>query len=187
MKISFCFTLLLLLLAACKQAPRPDGDSMINYPDMEMILHENLEPYQHEPYTFKLTTVIDGKKDTSFLKASQVDWDEWKRPFLQANLYQKKLDKYYDIDVFTDTVLGKMTLLLSALDPKAITSKMSVMARTSDNKIMSVYAETRDAGFISTREYKLLFVNGKTLQVQETRKYPFMDVKRTVKTLSFLN
>lgn len=184
---AFPALLLLLLFAACKPSPKPDGDSMVNYPDMDMILRENLEPYQHEPYTFKLTTVSNGKKDSSFLKASQVDWDEWKRPFLQANLYQKKLDKCYDIDVFTDTVLGKITLMLSALDPKAITSRMSVMARSSDNKIMSVYAETRDAGFIATHEYKLLFVNGKTLQIQETSKYPFMDPMRSVRTLSFLN
>ncbi len=176
-----------LFFFACGNKTVYDGDSMMNYPDMELILHENLEPYQKEPYTFKLMTIENGKKDSVFLKAKDVDWDALKAPFLKANLFQKKLDKHYDINVFTDTVLNKMTLLLTAIDTKDITSKMSITAKTSDNKIMTLYAETRDAGVFTTIEYKLLFVNKKTLQVQEIRKYPFMDVKRKVQTLTFLN
>jgi hypothetical protein len=55
------------------------------------------------------------------------------------------------------------------------------------NKIMTLYAETRDAGFFITTEYKLLFVNKRTLQVQETTKYPFMKARTKVQTLTFLN
>jgi hypothetical protein len=116
-----------------------------------------------------------------------VNWDDLKQPFLKANLFQEKLDKHYSIEVFTDTLLNKRTMLLTSLDPKAITSKMSITSKTNDNKILTIYAETRDAGFFMTREYKLLFVNGKTLQVQELKKNPFMKIKKTIKTLTFLN
>ena len=176
-----------ILFIACNKEGKYDGDSMINYPDMELILKENLESYQKAPYTFKLITLENGKKDSSFLKASEVVWKELTAPFLKANLYQKKLDKHYDINVFTDTLYGKMTMLLTSIDPKAITSKMSITAKSGSNKIMTVYAETRDAGFLTTKEYKLLYVVGKTLQIQEATKYPFMDVKKRIRTLSFLN
>jgi len=176
-----------ILSIACNKEEKYDGDSMINYPDMELILKENLEPYQKTPYTFKLMTIENGKKDSVFLKASEVAWKELKAPFLKANLYQKKLDKHYDINVFTDTLYGKMTMLLTSIDPKAITSKLSITAKSGTNNIMTIYAETHDAGFFITKEYKLLYVVGKTLQVQEAKKYPFMDVKKTIKTLSFLN
>jgi hypothetical protein len=77
--------------------------------------------------------------------------------------------------------------LLTAIDPNEITSKMSITAKKPENKIMTLYAETRDAGFFITTEYKLLFVNKRTLQVQETTKYPFMKARTKVQTLTFLN
>jgi ABC-type polar amino acid transport system ATPase subunit len=80
-----------------------------------------------------------------------------------------------------------LTLLLTAIDPNEITSKMSITAKKPENKIMTLYAETRDAGFFTTTEYKLLFVNKRTLQVQETTKYPFMKARTKVQTLTFLN
>ncbi len=181
------FLLLTLFVSACGTKKVYDGDSLMNYPDVAMIFKENVEPYQTAPYTFKLMTIENGKKDSGFLKAKDVDWDALKAPFLKANLHQRKLDKHYNINVFIDTIYNKMTLLLTAIDPKDITAKMSITAKTSDNKIMTLYAETRDAGFFATTEYKLLFVNKKTLQVQETKKYPFMDTKRKVQTLTFLN
>lgn len=178
----FCISIL-----SCGNKKKYNGDSIMNYPDMELLFKQNLEPFQKPPYTFKLISNIDGKKDSSFLKANEVNWDDLKQPFLKANLFQEKLDKHYSIEVFTDTLLNKRTMLLTSLDPKAITSKMSITSKTNDNKILTIYAETRDAGFFMTREYKLLFVNGKTLQVQELKKNPFMKIKKTIKTLTFLN
>jgi len=183
----FLWILFSLCMSACGPAKVYDGDSMVNYPDVAMIFDDNLAPYQKAPYTFKLITIEHGQKDSSFLKAKDVDWDALKAPFLKANLYQKKLDKHYDINVFTDTIYNKLTLLLTAIDPNEITSKMSITAKKPENKIMTLYAETRDAGFFTTTEYKLLFVNKRTLQVQETKKYPFMKARTKVQTLTFLN
>ena len=174
-------------MSACGPDKVYDFDSLVNYPDVAMIFNDNLAPYQKAPYTFKLMTIEHGRKDSSFLKAKDVDWDDLKAPFLKANLYQKKLDKHYDINVFTDTIYNKLTLLLTAIDPNEITSKMSITAKKPENKIMTLYAETRDAGFFTTTEYKLLFVNKRTLQVQETKKYPFMKARTKVQTLTFLN
>jgi hypothetical protein len=181
------FILVSVLLFACGNKKVYNGDSMMNYPDMVLILKENLQPYQKDPFTFKLITIENGKKDSAFLKAKEVDWESLKSPFLKANVFQKKLDKHYRIDVLTDTLYNKITMLLTATEPSDITSTMSITARSADNKILSVYAETRDAGFLVSTEYKLLYVNGRTLQVQEVKKYPFMDAKRKVQTLTFLN
>jgi hypothetical protein len=176
-----------LVFNHCKPTAEYDGDSVLNYPDVNMILDENLKPYQKEPYTFKIIHIEGERKDSVFQKASDIDWAEWEAPFRKANLFQNKLDKHYDIDVINDTVYGKMTLILTALDPKDITTKMNIQARLSDNEIMSLYAEVRDAGFFTTTEYKLLFVNKQSLQIQEVKKTPFSGVKQHIRTLYFLN
>ena len=143
---------------ACKKKEVHNGDGLMNYPDVEMIFRKNLQPFQQAPHTFKLLQIENGKRDSSFLKAKEVDWDDWKKPFLHANLYRKELDGHYAIDVITDTTYGKLTMLLSPLHTDEVTRTMSLTARLSDNRILSLYAETREAGFFLTREYKLLFV-----------------------------
>ncbi|MBK7764069.1 MAG: hypothetical protein IPI46_12115 [Bacteroidetes bacterium] len=185
--VGLLFLFALILNLSCVQKKKFDGDTITNYPDIHMIFRQYLAPYQKEPYTFKLTITENGKKDSTFLKAKEVDWKKFEKPFLQANLFQEKLDGHYVIDVLHDTLHGNMTMLLSSLDPQAITSKMSITATTLQNKILTLYAETHDAGFITSTEYKLLYVVGKTLQVQEISKTPFSGVKHTVSTLSFLN
>lgn len=178
---------MILTIISCSNKNDFEGDSVSNYPDMAMLLKNNLEPYQQSPYTFMLSTRVNGKKDSSILKAEQVDWKAITEPFLKANLYQKELDGHYKIDIMTDTIYGKSTMLLTSLDPKAITSRLSINARLEDNKILSIYAETRDAGVLNTTEHKLLYVNGKSIQDIETIKHPFSDAKVTIRTLTFLN
>jgi hypothetical protein len=179
--------LVILLFISCSKEKEYEGDSIKNYPDMEKIFKENLEPFQKRPHTFKLVRIENGKKDSSFLKAADVKWEELKSPFLKANLHKNELDKHYKINVFTDTLYSKMTMLLTAIDKNEITSKMSVTMKAADNSIQTVYAEARDAGIFTTKEYKLLFVDRKTLQVQETTKYPFSDDNLKIQTLTFMN
>ncbi|MBL7766136.1 MAG: hypothetical protein JNJ58_08595 [Chitinophagaceae bacterium] len=176
-----------MLLHSCKGRKNYDGDSVVNYPDMKMVFEENLKSYEQDPYTYKLIQSDGSEKDTSYLKAKDVKWKDLKKQFLEANLYRKELDKHYKIDIFHDTLYGTLTMLLTALDPDAYTSSFSLKARSSDNKIISVYIEARDAGFFSTTEYKLLFVNGRTLQVQESIKRLFGSRKERLTKLVFLN
>lgn len=185
--LGLVFITTLLFTFSCKQKKQYDGEKITNYPDINMIFRQYLAPYQKEPYTFKLMITENGKKDSSFQKAKEVDWEKLEKPFHQANLFQEKLDGHYTIDVLHDTLHSKMTMLLTSLNPQDITSTMSITATSLDNKIQTLYAETRDAGFFTTTEYKLLYVVGKTLQVQEITKTPFSGVQHKVSTLSFLN
>jgi hypothetical protein len=160
---------------------------MINYPDMNMILHDYLEPFQKEPYTFRKITIENDKRDTTYLKAKEIDWVVLKKPFLDASLYDKKLDKHYKIDMITDTTTSALTIIYSALSPDDITQTLSIKASQADNKVQSVYAETNNAGFFSSKQYKLLYVFKKTIQIQEYSKSPFSKQKQKITTITFLN
>lgn len=184
--LSLVSLVLILFLSAC-HSKTYDGDSITNYPDIKVIFRKYLKPYQQAPYTFALLTNRDGKKDSVYYKAKEVDWAALEKPFYAANLYQNKLDKHYRIDIMNDTLTAKMTLLLTALDPKEYTSNMSITATTADNSIQTLYAECRDAGIWNTTEYKLLYVVGKSIQIQEISKSPLSGLKHTVTTLRFLN
>lgn len=184
---SSLFLIVVLEMSSCKSKTTYHGDSMINYPDMEMILHDNVEPFEKEPYTFRMVTIENNKKDTTYLHAKEVKWKTIKQPFLDASLYKKELDRQYKIDVITDTLTSTMTMIYTSLNPENLTSNLSIKANLADSKVKSIYAETKDAGFFSSTEYKLLLVNQKTIQIQELSKKPFSSLKQKVTTLTYLN
>ncbi len=186
--LTYIFLLIIFIqLFSCKSKTAYLGDSMINYPDLNLIVHDYIEPYQKEPYTFRLVTIENDKRDTAFLHAKEVKWDEIKQPFIDANLYKKEFDKQYKIDAITDTLTSTLSLIFTSLNHENLTSKLSIKANLADNNIQSLYAETNDAGFFTSKAYKLLFVNKKTIQIQESNKKPFSSLKNKITTLTFLN
>ncbi len=183
----FILFITFIQLVSCNRNTEYQGDSMVNYPDLNLIMHDYVEPYEKEPYTYRLVTIENDKRDTSFLHAKDVNWHDIKQPFLEANLYQKKLDKQYKIDAITDTLTSTLSLIFTSLNHKNLTSKLSIKANLADNNIQSIYAETSDAGFFTSKESKLLFVNKRTIQLQESSKKPFSALKNKITTLTFLN
>jgi len=178
---------IIILFTACKSHTDYGGDSMVNYPDMEMIWRENVTPYQQDPHTFRLVVQQNKKADTTYPKANQVDWASLKKPFQEASINQVSLDHHYSLDVFIDSASSSSTLLLSAISPKDFTKKMSVSAPNGEHQIKTLYAEANESGFFSSKAYKLLLVRGKTIQIQESSKRPFSSLKTKVTTLTFLN
>ncbi len=160
---------------------------MQNYPDMNLIMKDYLLQYEKLPNTFQKINITNGKKDSAYIKADDINWKEINTLFEQASLYQKKLDRQYTITVISDTLNPVMNILYTSINPDNLTQKLSINAETVDNKIRSVYWETRDEGFFSSEEKKVLYVVGKTLQIQEFSKKPFSSAKNKITRYVFLN
>lgn len=175
-----------LLLSACSEKEY-QGDAVLNYPDMQVILNDYLKPYEKAPNTFREVQWEGKTRDTAFRSAADMPWKKIEETFLQANLFDSTLDRQYKIDVLTDTINSNMSMVYTSLNPANAATKLVIKASLYDNKIRSLYAEVRDAGFFASTEYKLLYLPGKTIQIQEMRKRPFSDPRRKVTTWSFLS
>lgn len=182
--LGYLFCIAVFMMVSC-QDKEYNGDSIVNYPDMNVLLKENLDPYQQEPYSFQLNTIKDGKKDSVFMKANQVDWKAIREPFMKANVFNPTYDGKYKVDVITDTIYGRMTMMCTSLDIKLPTSKVTITARTADNKVTSIYAEMREVSMFKSTEYKLLYSVGKQIQIQELEKRSLSKASSTIKTLLF--
>ena len=80
-----------------------------------------------------------------------------------------------------------MTLLYTSINPKNEVQKLSINAENTDNKIKSIYWESRNDGFFNSEEKKVLYVVGQTLQIQEFSKKPFVSAKKKIIQYVFLN
>ncbi|HQW47792.1 MAG: hypothetical protein IPH46_11715 [Bacteroidetes bacterium] len=172
---------------ACNNSNKYQGDSILNYPDMQLIIKDYLLEYEKLPNTFLKLHIENGKKDSTYVNATQIDWKEINGLFEKANLYQKQLDKQYIITVISDTLNPIMTLLYTSINPKNEVQKLSINAENTDNKIKSIYWESRNDGFFNSEEKKVLYVVGQTLQIQEFSKKPFVSAKKKIIQYVFLN
>lgn len=181
------FILLVLNWIACTSKTEYNGASMINYPDMKVLLDQFMGPYKKEPYSFRQVVRDGDKQDTLFVKAKDVKWSDIESKFMKASLFDKKLDKQYQIDILEDTVASSLTVMYNSLNPKNPTSKLNIKSTQDNSQVLSIYAEVADQGFFVSEEYKLLYVPRKTIQIQEAVKKPFSSLKRKVTTYTFLN
>lgn len=175
--------LLTLALLSCGKKTVYNGDSMNNYPDIQLILNDYLD--EDEPFVYTKIHMIDDKKDTSFVKGPSMPWKEIKETFLATNIYDSCFDQKYIIDVLQDTSTRAFTLHFKALSPELFTQIISINSNSDDRKIRSVYIETADPGLFSSTYQRLLFIPGKTIQIQERKKKLFSKEKTNVTTYKF--
>ncbi len=182
-----CLFACILMNSCAMQEQEFGGESVNNYPNNHKLFEQYMQPYEKEPYTVMQVNRVDKKNDTTYLPVSKVNWQEWNQPFLDADISKKELDKHYSISVTSDTISASLTLVFTSLNPENLTQKISITRSTAGDVVKNVYMETRDLGFLSSKEYKISFIPAKSIQIQERIKKPFSNMKSRVRTLYFLN
>lgn len=184
---STLFVLIVLMVISCGNKKNYDGNSMINYPDMEFIMNDYLTPFEASNQVYQELVIHDKQKDSSQKTTNQIDWNSIHHLFKEANLYQQVFDKQYSISVIRDTLDPLMTIIYTSINPNNLVQKMSIRALSDNNKINSIYWETNKHGFMSREDKKVLFVVGKTIQIQEFEKKPLSKSKQKITQYNLLN
>lgn len=178
---------LLTNLYSCTSNTKYAGNDMINYPDINLLLDQTLRPFEKEPNSFRKVIRTQTTNDTTYHKANEIKWKEVEYPFLQSSFFDKKYDKQYKIDILEDTLSTTLTVMYTSLNPKNPTQKMTIRTGQPDNKVLSIYIEYNDIGFLTSQNYKLLYLPQRTIQIQDISKKPFSEMTTKITTYTFLN
>lgn len=176
----------LLFIAACKHKT-PHGVGYRNYPDMNMIVRDNLSPFKTFPKDFLLITGFGAQKDSQRMAAKKIDWSYFESALLKTNIYGKEFDHYYTITPVSEEMSTTITYVYESTDKTLPTKKIQVVLDAFDNKVQSIYIDYSNPGFFSSESYRILFVYGKFIQVQERSKRAFQKIKESVKQINFMD
>ncbi len=191
MKTRFSYSVFVLILAffvhSCAEKQEWSGDSYINYPDMEMIVEENIKPMQASSKSFRQIVKEGDKQDTIYVKSGEVNWQTVNELFTKSTLFNKDLDKQYTIDVLTDTVHSIMSVVYTSLNAELPVKLLTIKSSIDDRKISSVYVELTEDHLGGFENHKLLFVRNKSLQMQLHSKKPLKDDLYVTTTWTCLN
>lgn len=168
------FFFFLLFAAACAPAPpsteddRPRDGSDSYFP-LTYYIREQYALYFGEPFMVERILTLNGKRDSSLIRAGDADWAAIVQPFFTADISPKRFVGKYEYSQFDDLATSQRIRSYEAKEPGLRTRQLLVNTDLeNDHLVRSVFIATREESFWSTREQKLYYMPGRHISISET-------------------
>jgi hypothetical protein len=182
------FIALSIIAFGCKQKPQQQDQVTADkgtYFSIKQFVQDQWNTFHGEPITFIKTVTENGKTDSSYVNAYNLEWGEIFKIFFASDISDKKYLNHYDFSMFEDDGTATRNFYYEAKDKDLFTRKLMISADQTNNKIRSIYIETQKDGWTSYSQ-KLYYAPMKVIQIQESKK-PFIGhIKETVTEYHFL-
>ena len=158
-----------LILSGCKknkQEETQDTDEG-SYFSIRMFARDQFSVFGEQPFTLEKIVVLNGQRDSSMVHATDVDWAGVLRIFFEADISDKKFLDRYSFSVLEDDVTDTRTYLYEAKEEDLFTRSLQINADPVNNKIKSIYIETRKKDFWGSKQQKLFYIPIELIQIQE--------------------
>jgi len=164
--------LTLITLVSCKQK-RVDNTAATTKADnggywsIIQFGQDQWQTFHGQPFTLEKIVTENGKTDSTYVPAFQMDWGEIFNIFFKSDISDKKFIDHYNFSSFDEDVTGKHTFYYEAKDPDLYTRKLQISIDPTTNKIVSIYIETQQSSKYDGLSYKLYYAPMKLIQIQE--------------------
>jgi len=148
-----------------KEDPPPPGEG--TYFSIRQFAKDQYELFKGQPFTFDRFETINGKRDSTLVNTFQVDWAEILKIFFATDISDPEYLGKYDFSLIDDDATISRIYYYEANDPALFTRKLQIITDPENNKIKSIYIETRDEKGVGERAQKLYYAPKKVIQIQE--------------------
>jgi hypothetical protein len=163
-------SLLVLLFVSCKKnvVPAANPDIKGTYWSIVQFAMDQWATYHGQPISLVKIVKEDYKVDSSYVSALKMDWgtDVFKY-FFATDISDKKYLGHYNFSSFDETTNQAHVYSYEAIDEDLFTRKLWITTDPSNNKILSIYIETRKNADAKQEVEKLYFKPQKLIQIQQ--------------------
>lgn len=156
----------MLFLSGCweekNQQPETPHDGA-GYFSVREYASDQFETFWGQPFTMEKSIRFNGKTDTVYLDAYNMEWGQILAAFFKTDIGEPGFIGKYRFQDFEDEITQSRIFLYEAIEASLLTRKLQVSADPFSNKIKSVYIETAEKG----KTGKLLYIPLKLIQIQE--------------------
>ena len=171
MKVILRFFVVLSLLftfSSCKEnGPDLLADVKGNYFSIKHYILDEWSTHAGEPITFKRTLKVNGKTDSSFQSAEQVDWVPLIKTFSETEISDRKYLGMYKFSQYDDDFDNTHNFIYIAGNKDLFTQKLLITIDINTMKVRGIYIETFKSTFFNECTQKLYYNPGKIIQVQQ--------------------
>lgn len=159
-----------IVFHSCKPAPQEDKamqDDGPGYFSIKQFIKDQWNIYHGQPFGLQKIAYLDGKTDTSFISAFQMDWGTIFNTFFETDISDKKFLDRYTFTSFADDATMTQNFYYEAKEKNLFTQKLQVSADDVSHKVRSIYIETAKNGKWSNFSQKLFYMPLKVISIQE--------------------
>jgi len=177
----------LLLFTACKKQVKTEKHHLDgNYWSVRQFAQDQFNTFHNQPYTLQRIIVANGKSDTSYVSAFDLDWGYVLKTFFESDISDQKYLDHYRFDTFDDNTTMSRTFYYEAIDDNLFTRKLQILVDPLNNRIRNIYIETRKKTRWKEREEKLYYAPIKEIQIQIHEKSFMSDPKDSLIEYRFM-
>ncbi|NCX94914.1 MAG: hypothetical protein EBX41_00645 [Chitinophagia bacterium] len=159
----------------------PDfNDYKGNYFPINQFIVDEWKNHANDPIVFKKTVTLNGKADSTFENALQVDWKSVLPYFIKTDISDPKYLGHYKYYQYQDENDGLFNMMYIAIDEDAYTQKLLVTADSRTKRIKGIYIETDEEGLMNKVHQKLMYIPAKVIQIQRYET-PLMGKKKSIR------
>jgi len=156
----------LLFMVSCAQKKEKKDSSNTSdagYFSIVQFAQDQFANFGGQPYTLRKIVTLNGKTDSTFVKANEMDWANVLKPFLESDISNKKYLDQYNFSLFEDSATDTRSFYYEAKEKKLFTRTLQITSDALNNKITAIYIETEKNGKVQKLFYRPL----KIIQIQE--------------------
>ncbi|RYE23765.1 MAG: hypothetical protein EOP51_09500 [Sphingobacteriales bacterium] len=175
-RYSYWFTVILAIcFISCKpSATKPEEATATEedgtYFSIKQFTQDQWNLYHGQPFGLQKFVYLNGKVDSAYVSAYDLDWAPIFRVFFATDISDKKFLGKYDFSKFADDATMTHNFYYEANDPNMFTRKLQISANDENGKVKSIYIETQKKGRWSGRSQKLFYMPRKVISIQEYEK-----------------
>ncbi|HXS36281.1 MAG TPA: hypothetical protein VN721_06240 [Flavipsychrobacter sp.] len=176
-----------LVFIACKKhvktgKPHADG----NYWSIKQFAQDQFNTFHNQPFTLQRIITVNGKSDTSYVSAFEMDWGYILKIFFESDISDQKYLDHYSFETFDDNITQSRTFYYQAIDDNLFTRKLQILVDPVNNRIHNIYIETSKHTRWGERDEKLYYSPVKEIQIQIYEKSFMSDPKDSLIEYRFM-
>jgi uncharacterized protein YfkK (UPF0435 family) len=128
----------------------------------------------------------NGKKDSSYLTLTMVDWKYYVAAFTAMNMYDSSFQGLYTMSQNIDTITNTVDIQYNPIYENSPIRKMQIKMDATSNEVKTVYAIIKNKSAFSASEQSIFYEPAKIIQIVE-KEIPFSGKpKKTGRELHFV-
>lgn len=145
-------------------------DTTQTYFSIKQYFNDQWKTREGNPYTLLKLQTLNGKTDSAFIPLTNELWAAMRAPFDAADISDKKFLGYYKFDSFTDETTETTHYYYESISPDLYLQKMDISADQYNNRVRSVYLETKRVENGHHVSQKLQYIPDRIFQIQQFEK-----------------
>lgn len=173
LSLLFCITIFMFSCGQnnneSKNKKLPSTDSTVFYPVQEYFLSQ-IKSVDSSMRPIRMVTTIDGRKDSAVISIEQ--FNKTAQPFLENNIADPLVKKYYRQSLFQDMTTGSYTFDYTSVNSSLPVQNLNVLLDTATQTVKRIFVSKIKIKEDSTITEKLSWKNNNSFLINRTIQLP---------------